>query len=205
MNLCPPTHRGLPPDLAFAPGRCWGSARDKLLVVVCKLRSVKLSFDTDAIVKLTKAGAKEAVAEEHELLLSPEVVREAIEQGKIGGHADAVLIEENVRIGQVSPKSGRNLARGEAIIRALGLSGGEAGAFRLYITAGADAIVTDDRKFVRAMRSVHVPTVLPGGVLLDLVERKRLRRAEGLRLLEALRPMISPESYFGARSAMEAA
>jgi predicted nucleic acid-binding protein len=166
---------------------------------------MRLAMDTDAIVKLTKAGAKEVVAAEHILLLSPEVAREAIDQGKLGGHADAVLIEENVRIGRVSPKAGRNVARGEAIIRALRLSGGEAGALRLYLTARADAVVTDDRTFVRAIRSVQVPTVSSSGVLLDLVERKQLGPEEGLRLLAALRPMISPESYFAARAAMEAA
>jgi len=161
-------------------------------------------MDTDAMVKLTKAGAKEPVSRAHEILLAPAVQREAIDQGKAGGHGDALLIEQNVWGGRVAVRAGRRLAQAESLLASMQLSPGEEDALRLYLTARADVVVSDDFDFLRKLRSLQVPMLTPAALLLDMVQEGALTKAEGLRLLEQLSPHIADEEYFVARSSMEA-
>jgi hypothetical protein len=161
-------------------------------------------MDTDAIVKLTKAGAKEPVSKTHEIVLAPAVQREAIDQGKAGGHADALLIERNVRGGRVSLREGRRLPQAEAILADLGLDPGEEDALRLYLTARAEIVVSDDGAFLRKLRSLRVPRLTPAGLLVNMVQDRSLSQAEGMRLLDQMAPMIADEEYYVARNLMEA-
>ncbi len=159
---------------------------------------------TDAMVKLTKAGATEPVSKAHEMILAPAVQREAIEQGKAGGHGDALLIEQNVRGGRVALRGGRRLAQAEVLVASMRLSPGEEDALRLYLTARADVVVSDDFDFLRKLRSLQVPMLTPAALLVDMVQEKALTKDAGLRLLQQLAPHIADEEYFVARTAMEA-
>ena len=196
MNLRLEAPSWLPLSLAFLPRH--------LLVVECKLCSVKLSMDTDAIVKLAKAGAKEPVSRAYEVLLAPAVQREAIEQGKAGGHADALLIERNLKSDRVKARTGRRVPRAEEILAGLRLSPGEEDALRLYLTARADAVVSDDFEFHRKLHALRIPRFTPALLLVDLVAEGSLRPEEGLRLLEQLAKHIAPEEYYVARNLMGA-
>jgi len=86
----------------------------------------------------------------------------------------------------------------------LRLSPGEEDALRLYLTARADVVVSDDVAFLRKLRSLLVPAVTPAALLLDMVREKAIAREAGLRLLEQLAPHIADEEYFVARNSMEA-
>jgi hypothetical protein len=149
-------------------------------------------MDTDAIVKLTKAGAKEVISKAHEIVLAPAVQREAIDQGKAGGHGDALLIERNVK--------GRRMPQAEAILADLRLAPGEEDALRLYLTARADVVVSDDGSFLKKLRSLRIPRLTPASLLVEMVRDRSLTQAEGLRLLDQLAPMIAEDEYYIAKN-----
>jgi hypothetical protein len=57
---------------------------------------MKVVMDSDCLVKLSKAGAKEAVASTMEISIPPLVKIETVDEAKICGFHDAFIIEENI-------------------------------------------------------------------------------------------------------------
>jgi len=154
-------------------------------------------------VKLAKCSLKERVTAEHQLLLGPAVRKEAVDQGKAGGHADALLIEQNLEAGRLRMVAVPRIAKGEAAARALGLDHGEADTLRLVASGEADLALSDDRRFLRVLEDLGLPYATSAALLRTLVEDGRIERGEGLRYLDRLSPMISEEEYLETRAALE--
>ena len=147
------------------------------------------------MIKLTKASAKEPVAEAFSLVMAPEVRRECVDQARAAGYADALRIGDNLRRGVVAAHEGRRVPRAESMIADLGLAGGEADTLRLFLTARADLIVSDDRRFTRLLDGLAVPFTTAAGLLVALADSRKASRAECLRLLERMAPLISEEEF----------
>ncbi|MFA5896958.1 MAG: hypothetical protein WC985_08680 [Thermoplasmata archaeon] len=163
---------------------------------------MRLAMDTDALIKITKSSLKDLVASSFALVL-PEAVRvECVDQGKEGGHPDALRIEENIREGRLSVLRARPGARSERRVRDLGLTGGEADVLRLHGGGGVDAVVSDDRRFLQVLEALGIPFATPSSLLVALARRRRLPRAQALSYLEKLSPLISEEEYLEAKAAI---
>ena len=160
-------------------------------------------MDTDAMIKVTKGSAKETVAKAFTLVLPPEVRRECVEQGKAGGHPDAVRIEENLRSGLLSEAHGKETSETEALIRDLRLAGGEADVVRLYRAGAVDLVVSDDRRFLQFLEGLGIPFATPAALIVALVRRRKASVPEGVAFLDKLAGMISDDEYGEARRALE--
>ena len=151
-------------------------------------------MDSDTLIKLTRAGAKEVVASAVEAVVPPAVEREAVVEGREGGFPDAFEIERNlkklVRVVRV-PKTRET----ETIIEKLGLRGGEADVFRLFRGGKCRAVASDDQKFLDLVAALNVPFVTPSALVIHVWKRGKIGKEECLRLLEKLRPMVSEEEY----------
>lgn len=157
------------------------------------------------MIKVTKGSAKETLAKAFTLVLPREVRRECVEQGKAGGHPDAVRIEENLRMGLLVESRGKRSSETEALIRNLRLAGGEADVVRLYRAGAADLVVSDDRRFLQFLEGLSIPFATPAALIVALVHRKEASSKEGLGLLDKLKDLISEDEYLEARRALEAA
>lgn len=160
-------------------------------------------MDTDALIKLTKGSAKERVAGAFTLVLPPQVRRECVEQGKAGGHADAVRIAENLRSGKLAEGRGKRSAPTEALITGLHLLGGEADVVRLYRAGGADLVVSDDRRFLQFLESLGIPFATPSALIVSLVRLGHASEEEALEMLDKIGGLISQDEYLEARRALE--
>jgi hypothetical protein len=160
-------------------------------------------MDTDALIKLTKAAAKEAVCGEYTVVLAPAVERESVEEGKAAGYADAVVIEENLRAGRLSTVRPRRSSKTERLLRDLAIVGGEADTLRLYRAGRADLIVSDDGRFLGILDALNVPYATPGALIAALVRRRAVSVAEGSAFLEALVGMVSEAEYLETRRVLE--
>lgn len=152
-------------------------------------------MDSDTLIKLTKAGAKEAIASVAELVVPPEVRRETVDEGKEGGFPDAFEIERNIRHGSLGMVETPRDAAVEEVIRELGMGGGEADLFRLYKCRGCNAVVSDDQEFLDLVGELGVPFVTSTALLVHVWKAGGLVREECLQLLERLRSMVSEEEY----------
>jgi hypothetical protein len=165
---------------------------------------VNVALDSDVVIKMTKSSLKEAVVSAFSVFLPSEVEVECVEQGKQGGHADALRVEENIKRGRIQVRGTRRSGRAETIVRDLRLKSGEADLVRLHASGGVDVVVSDDRRFLNVLQTLEIPFATSSSLIVALAKRDRINRREALVYLRKLAEYISEEQYAEARAAIEA-
>ncbi|HEY8552022.1 MAG TPA: hypothetical protein VIL40_01020 [Thermaerobacter sp.] len=166
---------------------------------------MRLVVDTDALVKLTLAGAKEAVVRAFEVLIPEAVYREAVVEGKAHGYEDALVLERNVQARRI-----RVVDAGDEPFEAEDAlpDGGEREVYRLFQRVGAGGslafIVSDDQRLLRRLALLGIRAITPGAVLVLLAREGAARVADAVGWLEAMRRTISAAEYELCRSALAA-
>lgn len=77
-----------------------------------------------------------------------------------------------------------------------GAEKGESSCIALYKKIKANAIVSDDQKFLRELEQQHIPFLTPT-TLIIMVGKRNSRAA--LRALEKIKPIIKPHAYQSAK------
>lgn len=156
-------------------------------------------MDADCLIKLARAGAKEPVMSAMEVHVPPLVKKEAVDDAKIRGFQDAVVIEENINRGAVRVVEHRG--KKTPVLSAIK---GETAVVALYERGGYDAVASDDRKFIKKLETAHIPYLTPAACLVYLTKTGRLGAAKTLELLDSLGPFISRDEYSVAKLYLEA-
>jgi len=165
---------------------------------------VDIALDSDVVIKMTKTSLKEAVTSAFTVCLPPEVHVECVEQGKQGGHPDALRVEENIKRRRIHVRGTRKTGAAETIVRNLSLKGGEADLVRLHASGGVEVVVSDDRRFLNVLQTLRIPFATSSSLIVALAKRDRIERGEALGYLEKLAEYISEEQYAEARAAIQA-
>jgi rRNA-processing protein FCF1 len=153
---------------------------------------MKLLMDADCLIKLTKAGLKEMVAETNALFIPAVVKREVVDTGKNKGCADAFIVEENIAAQKITVvESTTHYLDGDEALVAL-FHGDE-----------YDAVATDDTKLARKFRMRNIPHVLPALLLYRLWRQKVITKDVALGRLEQMAEFISEEEYSTVRLLLE--
>ena len=164
---------------------------------------MKVIMDSDSLIKLTKAKAKEIVLKNIEAHIPPKVFEEVVKIPKEEGYPDAFLIEENLKRGLLAiGKSGEDQHVEEMITR-LGMGYGEADVFRLYKSGSFDVISSDDSKFLKIIDALDVPYLTPSALIVYLFDKKILSRADAKMYINNLKEMVSEEEYYLAMREVE--
>ena len=118
---------------------------------------MKLLMDSDCLIKLTKAGLKDLVAEESIVTIPGIVEQEVVEAGKNKGCADAQIVEENIQAQKIHVMgSTQEYPKGDDAL------------LHLYRREEFDAVATDDAKLVRRFKMYGIPFILPALILYKL-------------------------------------
>ena len=135
----------------------------------------------------------------------PEAVyEEAVTKGKQELYEDAFELEATLGGGEARIfEAELEREPGLALEEASSLGSGERAALRLYREQGADAVLSDDRVFLRFLDGSSVPYLTPAGAVVGLVGSGRLDPVEGLAALERLREHIRDVVYREARKELE--
>lgn len=162
---------------------------------------MKIVFDSDALIKIARCGAKEAVVATFEVIIPEAVEREAISEGLAAGFADAALLSANRESGRIQvPRTPIPSAEAEALPQ-----GGDREVYALYRSlegTGGAVVATDDQKVIRRLQMLNARFVTPGALLVALCDSGRSPE-EALRWLEQLGPLISPEEFRSTLDALE--
>lgn len=155
---------------------------------------MKILMDADCLIKLTKAGIKEKICPHFTIILPDPVKKETVDAGKIKGCPDAELIEKNIQEGLIKLVTSRSphLIKGDRSL------------IETYKKGGYDAIATDDTRFIRHLRSMEIPFILPGLLPYFLVQKGVIDRPEALQWIEKLSSFISDDEYSTVKILMEA-
>jgi rRNA-processing protein FCF1 len=153
---------------------------------------MKMLMDADCLIKLTKAGLKDVVAQANALFIPDVVKREVVDTGKNKGCTDAFIVEENI--------AAQKITMLESPIR---YPDGDEALVALFHPDEYDAVATDDAKLARKFRMRNIPYVLPALLLYRLWRQKVITKEVALDRLEQLAEFISEEEYSTVRLLLE--
>lgn len=155
-------------------------------------------MDSDCLVKLTKAGAKEAIVLSMEVHIPPLVKKETVDEARGRGYQDAFIIEENINKKALHVVKHRS--RKPPVVSS---AKGESDVVSLYMEGNYDAIASDDQRFLKRLEAANIPYLTPAACLVYLHKSKRVRKQAAVEMLESLKPLISREEYAVAKLYLE--
>ena len=83
------------------------------------------------------------------------------------------------------------------------LGAGEKSALALFRSTRADAIITDDARFISLLEKENVPFIIPADAIVWLVKSKTISKWQGIDALDKIRNTIRKPAYAEAKKAME--
>ena len=151
-------------------------------------------MDADCLIKLTKAGLKELIAENAAISIPETVRHEVVDAGKIKGCTDSFAVEKNIAAQIVSViESPVDYAKGDHALAAL------------FNKETYDAVATDDARLTRNLRAHGIPFILPGLIILQLKNEERMSLATALWALDQLAVFISEDEFSMTKLLLEKA
>ena len=151
----------------------------------------KLLFDSDALIKISKAELIKIVVECFDVLITEEVYDETVKEGKKWFHPDADEIERLVKEGKIKILREEYYKRRKKPKQSFGL--GETSVFQAY--KKGNFVVTDDLSFLSYITKENIKNISPTHLLIILVKKGKLKKDEAYFYLEKLRPFIRKEVY----------
>jgi len=155
----------------------------------------KIVFDSDGLIKLIKAGIPKDVFRKFKSFITNEVYSECVTQGKESLFEDAFIIENMVEEDLIQKKQTGKNTKAKEILTDKNFGKGEESSVHLYYETKADAICSDDDKFLNLLSTNNVPFIISPDLIVRLNEVKSLSKEQSLKVLEGLKPFIKEEDY----------
>jgi ABC-type polysaccharide transport system permease subunit len=80
---------------------------------------------------------------------------------------------------------------------------GEEAALVIFQQGGFDAILSDDKRFVRRLRALDIPYITPAVCIVLLLKQGKITLPDALEKLELLSPLISSDEYNTVKWALD--
>jgi hypothetical protein len=142
---------------------------------------MKIVMDSDALIKLTKSGAKELITENFDVTIPERVYEETVTQGM--AYPDAQEIDRNVDARRIEVKKTSRTERGEMAV------------LDLFKRGGYDLLVSDDNRFLKHLAADGIPYLTPPFLIIYLLHRKILSKLYAENYIDNLKMYISEDEY----------
>ncbi|MCZ7384577.1 MAG: hypothetical protein O8C63_07495 [Candidatus Methanoperedens sp.] len=163
----------------------------------------KIVFDSDGLIKLTKAECLQILLEHFTCSITKEVYEETALKGMERLYDDAFQIEELVKKGRLNVEKAKNNKQAQQILKYSGVGKGEASSLHLFFNTNARAIISDDRAFLNLLEQNNIPFITPATLIIRMVELKLLSKEEAMGALNKLKPYVSKNNYNNAKANLE--
>jgi hypothetical protein len=149
-----------------------------------------LILDTDALIKLFRAGVLEQVARAFNCIIPESVYQEAVIRGKARFYPDAEAIERIVMASvTVEPTSVMGIPE-------LGIGAGETGVLALANQQQEKfATVSDDHRFLAILASQGIEFLTPTALIISMARQGILTLREAREALIRLQPLVRKDAY----------
>jgi len=154
---------------------------------------MKILMDADCLIKITKAGIKEKVCRQFEVVIPLTIKEEVVDAGKAKSHPDADLVEKNINAGLIVLESGKSSKRRK----------GDRALLEAFKNSQYTAVATDDAKLTRLFRATGIPFILPALLIFSVWKRGAIDQTTALNWLEKLSVFISEDEYSMVRLLLE--
>lgn len=145
---------------------------------------MKLLMDADCLIKLTKAGLKELIAENALIDLPETVKQEVVDAGKLKGCMDSFAVEQNIKSQMIKViQSSGDYTKGDHALAAL------------FDKETYDAVATDDAKLTRHLTAHGIPFILPGLIINHLKKEAKISLTTARWALDQLAAFISEDEF----------
>jgi predicted nucleic acid-binding protein len=155
----------------------------------------KLVFDSDGIIKLTKAGCLEKVLQNFDCYITQEVYEETVVKGKERLHDDAFLLDTFVNEGKLKLREAEPNEDAQFILSNSTVGRGESSTLHLFSDNNAKAIISDDRVFLNLLHRNNVRFIIPTDLIVRLYELKILTKKESKEALTMIKPMTNKNNF----------
>lgn len=148
----------------------------------------KLLFDSDALIKASKAEFLDKIAENFNVSITEEVYNETVKEGKKGFYQDADKIGDFVNKGKIKiikEKYKKELKQS--------FGKGEKSTYQAY--KKGTLIITDDLRFTSHIKRENIKSLSSAHLLYALVKKKKLSKDNAHYCLEKLKPYIRKDVY----------
>jgi len=163
----------------------------------------KIVFDSDGLIKLTKAECLQILLEHFTCSITKEVYEETAIKGMERLYDDAFQIEELVKKGMLNVEKMKNNKQAQQILKSSGVGRGEASSLHLYFNTNARAIISDDRIFLNLLEQNNIPFITPADLIIRLIELNLISKDEAVEALNKLKPYVSKKNYNNAKENLE--
>jgi len=161
-------------------------------------------LDSDGLIKLVKSSIVERLLRRFSCFVSSEVYEEVVTKGEVRLYEDAFTVEALVKKNLLEVRRAEESGRAKVVLSGkeeLGL--GEKTALNLFFSLEADAIISDDKAFLKVLKENNIPFIIPSEVIARFVKMKVISKEEGLRSLNMLKSYINEENYLAAKRVIE--
>lgn len=148
---------------------------------------VTFILDTDALIKLAKAMILPVLADRTKCVVPSQVYNEVL-KGKENMYEDAFIVEELIKRGKIKTVSVKE-------IPTMSLGKGESAALALFQRIKADAIISDDRKFLTVLEGKDIPFIIPTDVIAILAINRKISKQEANKALKRIQSIVRKENY----------
>lgn len=145
---------------------------------------MRIVVDSDALIKLTKSGAKELIAGCFDVVIPERVYEETVTEAE--GYPDARVIEGNIEAKRIAVKEASQEERGEMA------------ALDLYGRGDYDLLVSDDSRFLKHLAANGIPFLTPPFLIVYLLHKKKISKKCAENYIDNLKMYISEEEYLTA-------
>lgn len=154
----------------------------------------KLVFDSDGIIKLTKAGCLKKVLQCFDCFITREVYEETVVKGKERFHEDAFILDAFVNEGGLKLKKAESNHAAQSILSNSAVGQGESSTLHLFFNIDAKAIISDDRVFLNLLQRNNVRFIILTDLIVRLYELKILTKKESKEALTMIKSMTNKDN-----------
>ena len=145
---------------------------------------MRIVVDSDALIKLTKSGAKELIAGCFDVVIPERVYEETVTEAE--GYPDAREIERNIEAKRIAVKEASQDEKGEMA------------ALDLYGRGDYDLLVSDDSRFLKHLAANRIPYLTPPFLIVYLLHKEKISKICAEKYIDNLKMYISEEEYLTA-------
>ncbi len=158
----------------------------------------KIILDSDGLIKLQKSGLLKLLASRCDCIIPEAVYKESVVDGKKGLYEDAFLIEDIVqeKIDRIKIDDNKKNLEKISKDKLESLGKGEKETFHLYFQEQADAIVSDDRAFLKVLdRFSNVKYFTPCNTIYIMYKKGIINKKESLKSIGNIKELVRNDVY----------